>query len=64
MSYYAGSIFSKKPLTRDLGIDYAALSYATKYGFAAVGSNNGHNGTTGKAFFNNPDVVADFAGRS
>jgi feruloyl esterase len=47
-----------------LGIDYAALAYTTQHGFAAVGSNNGHNGTTGKAFFHNPDVVADFAGRS
>jgi feruloyl esterase len=46
------------------GVDYGGLTYTTKHGFAAVGSNNGHNGTTGIAFANNPDVVADFAGRS
>ncbi|KAF2432219.1 tannase and feruloyl esterase [Tothia fuscella] len=45
-------------------IDYASLAYTTEHGFAAVGSNNGHNGTTGKAFYRNLDVVADFAGRA
>ena len=34
------------------------------HGFAAVGSNNGHNGTTAKAMYRNPDVVLDFASRA
>lgn len=46
------------------GIDYSSISYTTQHGFAAVGSNNGHNGTTGNAFYQNPDVVADFADRA
>jgi feruloyl esterase len=47
-----------------IGVDYSALAYTTQHGFAAVGANNGHNGTTGKAFYKNPQVVADFADRS
>ncbi|KAL9118283.1 MAG: hypothetical protein Q9187_005173 [Circinaria calcarea] len=46
------------------GIKYEDLAYATQNGFASYGSNNGHNGTTGVAFYRNPDVVADFAWRS
>ncbi|KAF2805972.1 putative feruloyl esterase B precursor [Mytilinidion resinicola] len=45
-------------------LDYAIIEYAAEYGFAAVGSNNGHNGTGGTSFFHNTDVVEDFAGRS
>jgi feruloyl esterase len=33
-------------------------------GFASVGSNNGHNGTSGAAFYQNPEVVTDFAWRA
>lgn len=33
-------------------------------GFATVGANNGHNGTSGKPFYNHPEVVEDFAYRS
>ena len=40
------------------------MAYTVGYGFATVGANNGHNGTSGLAFYNNPDVVADFAYRS
>jgi feruloyl esterase len=59
------SILTLYSLLRNMpGLDYSGLTYTTKHGFAAVGSNNGHNGTTGIAFANNPDVVADFAGRS
>jgi feruloyl esterase len=46
------------------GIKYEDLAYATHYGFASTGSNNGHNGTTGMAFYQNPAVVIDFAWRS
>ncbi|KAI7970325.1 hypothetical protein EIK77_000539 [Talaromyces pinophilus] len=33
-------------------------------GFATVGTNNGHNGTSGKPFYRHPEVVEDFAYRS
>ena len=47
-----------------VGIKYEDLAYTTQNGFAAVGSNNGHNGTTAITMYKNPDVVADFAWRS
>ncbi|KAF2470862.1 tannase and feruloyl esterase [Lindgomyces ingoldianus] len=43
---------------------YNDMVYTTRLGFASVGANNGHNGTSGGAFYNNPEVVADFAYRS
>ncbi|KAH7138610.1 Tannase/feruloyl esterase [Dendryphion nanum] len=45
-------------------VKYEDLAYASGLGFASVGANNGHNGTSGGAFYNNPDVVEDFAYRS
>ena len=45
-------------------IQYEDLAYTSGLGFATVGANNGHNGTGGSAFLNNPDVVTDFAWRS
>ena len=45
-------------------IDYPALTYTAGLGFAAVGTNNGHNGTSGLPFFNNPGVIEDFAYRA
>ena len=45
-------------------IQYVDVAYATALGFATVGANNGHNGTSGEPFYNNPDVVTDFAWRS
>ena len=33
-------------------------------GFASVGANNGHNGTSGKPFYHHPEVLKDFAYRS
>ena len=54
----------KMELTTRPGIKYEDLAYTTQNGFAAVGSNNGHNGTGGLAFYRNPDVVEDFAWRS
>ncbi|KAJ4483742.1 ferulic acid esterase [Lentinula aciculospora] len=45
-------------------IVYNELEYATSLGFAAIGANNGHNGTSGSAFFNNPNAIADYAYRS
>ncbi|KAJ3753909.1 feruloyl esterase, type B [Lentinula raphanica] len=45
-------------------IQYLDLAYTTALGFAAVGSNNGHNGTSGASFYHNPEVLADFVYRS
>ncbi|THU80585.1 putative feruloyl esterase B-2 [Dendrothele bispora CBS 962.96] len=45
-------------------IQYADMAYGSALGFATVGANNGHNGTSGAPFLNNPDIVADFAFRS
>ncbi|KAH6614942.1 Tannase/feruloyl esterase [Boeremia exigua] len=45
-------------------IKYEDLAYTSSNGFAAVGSNNGKNGTDGLPFFNNAETVIDFAWRS
>ncbi|TID23407.1 feruloyl esterase b [Venturia nashicola] len=45
-------------------IQYIDMAYASGLGFATVGANAGHNGTSGGAFHNNEDVVIDFAWRS
>ncbi|GAW07762.1 feruloyl esterase b precursor [Lentinula edodes] len=45
-------------------IQYEDMAYASALGIATVGANNGHNGTSGKAFLRNPDVVEDYASRS
>lgn len=44
-------------------IKYEDINYGTMHGFSAVGSNNGHNGTGGLAFFHNDDVVEDYVYR-
>lgn len=44
-----------------IGIDYSSIAYTAKNGFASVGTNNGHNGTTAVQFLNNTEVVVDFA---
>lgn len=46
------------------GVKYEDLAYTSLNGFAAVGANNGHNGTYGNAFYRNEEVVKDFAWRS
>ncbi|KAJ5290908.1 hypothetical protein N7478_000159 [Penicillium angulare] len=45
-------------------IQYYDLAYAAQFGFATVGANNGHNGTSGKPFYHHPEVIKDFAYRS
>ncbi|OJJ48681.1 hypothetical protein ASPZODRAFT_24287 [Penicilliopsis zonata CBS 506.65] len=45
-------------------IKYEDLAYGAAHGFAVVGSNNGHNGTSGRAFYQNEDVVIDFSWRA
>lgn len=47
-----------------LGVDYASMAYTAQNGFASVGTNNGHNGTSGIQFLNNEDVVIDFSYRA
>lgn len=46
------------------GVSYADMVYATQYGFATIGTNNGHFGDTGQYFLNNPEVIEDFAYRA
>ncbi|KAJ3933009.1 MAG: ferulic acid esterase [Lentinula lateritia] len=43
---------------------YNELEFATSLGFASIGANNGHNGTSGYAFLNNTDALADYTYRS
>jgi feruloyl esterase len=45
-------------------ISYDDLAYALGLGFAAVGTNNGHDGQSGLPFYDNADVVEDFAYRA
>ncbi|KAF2712575.1 tannase and feruloyl esterase [Pleomassaria siparia CBS 279.74] len=45
-------------------IPYDGLAYTANLGFATVSANNGHNGTSGEAFYNNADVLEDFAYRA
>ncbi|KAF5523518.1 putative feruloyl esterase B-2 [Colletotrichum aenigma] len=45
-------------------IQYEDLDYASSLGFAAVATNNGHDGASGSSFLNNPDVIEDFAYRA
>ncbi|KAH9909901.1 Tannase/feruloyl esterase [Xylariomycetidae sp. FL2044] len=45
-------------------IKYDDIAYGVANGFATVGTNNGHNGTYGDAFYQNEDVVIDFSWRS
>lgn len=45
-------------------ISYEDMAYTSGFGFATVGANGGHNGTSGEAFLNNSDVLADFVYRS
>ena len=47
-----------------LGIKYEDLGYGTSNGFATVGTNNGHNGTTAIDMLNNPDIIKDFSYRA
>lgn len=45
-------------------IQYEDIDYAASLGFAAVGTNNGHDGFSGQSFLNNPDVIEDYAYRA
>lgn len=43
---------------------YNDMAYGNSFGFASVGTNNGHNGTSGLPMYRNPGVVEDFAYRA
>ncbi|KAL3456644.1 tannase and feruloyl esterase family protein [Aspergillus heterothallicus] len=45
-------------------IDYQNVAYLAGRGFAACGDNGGHHGYSGEAFFNNKEVIIDFAHRA
>ncbi|KAJ5495529.1 feruloyl esterase B-1 [Penicillium diatomitis] len=45
-------------------IQYKDMFYATQYGFATVGTNNGHNGDTGVFFYHNNETLKDYAYRA
>lgn len=46
------------------GIAYRDLDYGSALHFATVGSNNGHDGNTGRPFLRNREVVNDFVFRA
>jgi feruloyl esterase len=48
----------------DAGVDYSNLDYTSSLHFAAIGSDNGHDGATGLPLLNQPEVIIDFAWRS
>jgi feruloyl esterase len=45
-------------------IKYEDIAYGLAHSFAVTGTNNGHNGTGGVAFLNNPDIIEDFSYRA
>lgn len=45
-------------------IKYNDLSYGSKYGFATIGTNNGHDGNQGESFYNTPGVWEDYVYRA
>ncbi|TDL20299.1 tannase and feruloyl esterase [Rickenella mellea] len=45
-------------------IDYDNLDYGASLHFATVASDNGHDGNDGKVFWNQPEVLKDFAFRA
>lgn len=47
-----------------LKVGLTDINYGAKYGFATVGSNNGHNGTGGTSFLNNDEVLQDYVFRA
>lgn len=46
------------------GIKYPDLAYGVSHGFATVGTNNGHDGTSLRALLNNEDTTIDFSHRA
>lgn len=42
-------------------IDYRSMAYTAGMGFAAMGTNGGHNGPSGAAFGGNNENILDFS---
>lgn len=63
-AYRHGSSALSGKLTRVVGIKYEDLAYGTSHGFATMGTNNGHNGTTAVTMLHNPDIIEDFSYRA
>ncbi|UQC87358.1 tannase and feruloyl esterase [Colletotrichum lupini] len=45
-------------------IKYGDLNYGATHQFATIGTNNGHDGTSGAPFLNNPGVIEDYVYRA
>ncbi|OHF01766.1 tannase and feruloyl esterase [Colletotrichum orchidophilum] len=45
-------------------VQYEDLGYASSLGFAAVATDNSHEGQSGLSFLSNPDVIGDFTNRA
>lgn len=45
-------------------VQYDDVEWAASLGFATVATNNGHDGMSGKPFFQKPEIVEDFAFRA
>ncbi|KAJ7087920.1 tannase and feruloyl esterase [Mycena belliarum] len=45
-------------------IDYTAVDYGASLHFATFGTDNGHDGMSGRPFLNHPEVINDFAFRA
>ncbi|KAJ7202625.1 tannase and feruloyl esterase [Mycena pura] len=45
-------------------VDYIGLDYGTSLHFASIGSDNGHDGTSGLPFLDHPEVINDFTFRA
>ncbi|KAM5365042.1 hypothetical protein ACJZ2D_011178 [Fusarium nematophilum] len=45
-------------------IKYDDLNYGAAHAFATIGTNNGHDGTSGAPFYKNPGVVEDYVYRA
>ncbi|KAI1111729.1 feruloyl esterase B [Nemania sp. NC0429] len=45
-------------------IKYEDIAYGAANGFSSFGTNNGHNGSSGAAFYRNEDAVIDFSWRA
>ncbi|KAI0201154.1 feruloyl esterase B [Astrocystis sublimbata] len=45
-------------------VKYEDVAYGAANGFASFGTNNGHDGGSGEAFYQNDDVVIDFSWRA
>ena len=45
-------------------IQYPDMAYGASYGFATIGTDNGHSGMIGEPFFHHPQVLEDFVWRA